>query len=177
MCRVSSDDTIDQLLESGQRQAMPLIDCYRRIASVNLVIDQGDQSHSSSVPESHRQIEFTSNRVDTASEHSLPIHQQSSTGGPFLDLTLASDQTSDGTSISTPTTMSDQGSLGGTTSYFTRNVARTESEVLEKQVVIPKDKRGIPGSREFGIHYLKATGVLEQVFGADQNFVPTIQEG
>ena len=67
--------------------------------------------------------------------------------------------------------------MGVTTSYFIKNVSRKEFEVLEKQVVIPKDKRGIPGSREFGIHYLKATGVLEQVFGADQNFVPTIQEG
>ena len=54
-------------------------------------------------------------------------------GNRVIDLASASqDQTSDGTSISTPTTMSDQGSVGTTTSYFTRNFARTESEVLEK---------------------------------------------
>ena len=68
--------------------------------------------------------------------------------------------------------MSDQGSVGVTTSYFTRNVARTESEFLEKQVVVPNNKHGIPGSKEFGIHYSKATGALEQVFGAAWRFVP-----
>ena len=73
--------------------------------------------------------------------------------------------------------MSDQGSVGGTTSYFTRNTARTESEVLAKQVVVPKNKRGIPGSREFSIHYSKATGALKQVVGAARNFVPTSREG
>ena len=73
--------------------------------------------------------------------------------------------------------MSGQGSVGGTTSYFTSNAARTESEVLAKQVVVPKDKCGIPGSREFIIHYSKATGALEQVFRAARNFVPTSQEG
>ena len=62
-------------------------------------------------------------------------------------------------------------------SYFTRNDAITESEVLAKKVVVPKDKRGITSSREFGIHYSKATGALNQVFGAARNFVPTIWEG
>ena len=89
------------------------------------MLHQGDESHSSSVPESHRQIEFTSDGVDTVSEHSLPSQHQSRTGLPFLYLFSASDQISDRTSISTPTTMSDQGSVGGTTSYFTRNITRT----------------------------------------------------
>ena len=141
------------------------------------MLDQGYQSHSSLVPEEHRQIEITSDGVDTVSEHSLPSQHQSRTGVQFLNLALASDQTSDGTSISTSTTMSDQVSVGGTTSYFTRNVARTESEVLAKQVFVPKDKRGIPGSRAFGIHYSKETGTLEQIFGAARNFVPKICEG
>ena len=125
MSRVSSDDTIGQLLEAEQGQATTLIDCSRRIASVNLILNQGDQYHSSSVPEYHRQIEFTSYGFDNVSEHSLPIQQQSRMGVPFIDLASASDQTSDRTSISTPTTMSDQGSVGGTTSYFTRNITRT----------------------------------------------------
>ena len=73
--------------------------------------------------------------------------------------------------------MSDQVSVGWAASYFTSNVTRKESEVLEKQVVVPKDKRGIPGSREFGIHYLKAMGTLDQVFGAAQNFIPKSQQG
>ena len=141
------------------------------------MLDQGDQSHSSSVPEAHRQIEFTSDGFNNVLEHSLPIQQQSRTGVPFLNLALASYQTSDRTSISTPTTMSDQGSVRGTTSYFTRNVARTESEVLAKKVVVPKNKRGITSSREFGIHYSKATGALEQVFGAARHFVPTSPDG
>ena len=98
-------------------------------------------------------------------------------GVPFLNLASASDQTSNGNSISTPTTMSDQRSVKGTKSYFTRNVTRTESEVLAKQVVVLKDNRGIPGSREFIIHYSKETISLEQVFWAAQYYVPTRQEG
>ena len=67
MSRVSYDDTIGQPLESEQGQAMPLIDCFRQIASGNLIFDQGDQSHSSLVPEEHRKIEFTYDGVDTVS--------------------------------------------------------------------------------------------------------------
>ena len=52
-----------------------------------------------------------------------------------------------------------------------------ESEVLAKQVIVPKDKHIIPGSREFAIHYSKATGALNQVFGAARNFLSTSQEG
>ena len=117
------------------------------------MLDQGDQSHSLSVPESHRKIEFTSDIVDTVSEHSLPIQQQSRTGVPFLDI---ASESQDQTSISTPTTISDQGSMGGAAAYFTSKVARTESEVLAKQVVVQKDKRKIFGSREFSIHYSMA---------------------
>ena len=47
---------------------------------------------------------------------------------------------------------------------------------MAKQVVVLKGNRGIPGSREFGIHYLKAIGALEKVFGVARNFVPTSQE-
>ena len=119
---------------------------------------------------------MTSDGVDTVSEHSLPIQQQLRTGVPFLDLALASEQTSDGTSIYTPTTMSDKGSVGGTTFYFTRNASRIESKVLAKQVVVTKNKRGITSSREFGIHYSKATVALKQVFGAARHFVPTSWE-
>ena len=72
--------------------------------------------------------------------------------------------------------MSDQVSVGTTTSYFTRKVARKESEVLAKQVVVPKDKRGTHGSREFGIHYLKATGALDQVFGAAVIFCQQVRK-
>ena len=72
--------------------------------------------------------------------------------------------------------MSDQGSVGGVASYFTRKFEITESEVLAKQVVVPKDKRRIPGSREFGIHYSKATSGLDQVFGTARNFLTTSQE-
>ena len=43
-------------------------------------------------------------------------------------------------------------------------------------MVGPKDKRGIPGSRERGIHYLAATGALDPIFGAARHFVPTNRE-
>ena len=41
---------------------------------------------------------------------------------------------------------------------------------------MPKDKRGIHGSRERGIHYLAATGALDPIFGAARHFVPTNRE-
>ena len=40
-----------------------------------------------------------------------------------------------------------------------------------------KDKRGILGSRERGIHYLAAIGALNQTFSAARHFLPTIWEG
>ena len=55
MSILSHDNIIGQLLEAKQGQATPLVDHSRRIASGNLVLDQGDQSHSLSVPEAHRQ--------------------------------------------------------------------------------------------------------------------------
>ena len=48
---------------------------------------------------------------------------------------------------------------------------------MAKQVVVLKDKRGVPGSRELSIHYSGATGALEQKFGAARHSVPTSQEG
>ena len=67
------------------------------------------------------------------------------------------------------------GGYGG--AYFSRTTARTEAEVLAKQVVVPKDKRGKPGSRESRIHYSAATGALPLKFGAARHFVPTSREG
>ena len=61
--------------------------------------------------------------------------------------------------------------------YVSRETARTEAEVLAKQVVVPKDKRGIQVSRDFGIHYSAATGALKQTFGAARHSVPTSREG
>ena len=60
--------------------------------------------------------------------------------------------------ISVMTDITNAGTGGG---YFSRDTARTEAEVLAKQVVVPNDKRGIPGSRERGIHYSTATGALK----------------
>ena len=62
-------------------------------------------------------------------------------------------------------------------SCFARSMARTETEVLALQVVVPKDKRGDPGSKQQVIHYSGATSALESKFGAAQHFVPTSWEG
>ena len=48
---------------------------------------------------------------------------------------------------------------------------------MAKQLVVPKDKRGIPGSRERSIYYSVATVALKQRFGAARHFVPTSWEG
>ena len=69
----------------------------------------------------------------------------------------------------------ESGGFGG--AYFSRTTARTEAEVLAKQVVMLKYKRGKPGSRERGIHYSAATGAITLKFSAARHFVPTSQEG
>ena len=61
--------------------------------------------------------------------------------------------------------------------YFVRNTARTESEVPDKQLVVPKNKRDIPGSREHIIHYSELTCALDPTFGEARYFVTTSQEG
>ena len=61
--------------------------------------------------------------------------------------------------------------------YFVRNTARTESDVLAKKVVVPKDKRGIHGSIERGIHYLVATGALDPTLSEAGHFLLTCREG
>ena len=50
-------------------------------------------------------------------------------------------------------------------------------KVLAKHVVVTKDKRSIPVSRERGTHYSAATGALNQTFGEARHFVPTSREG
>ena len=67
------------------------------------------------------------------------------------------------------------GGSGGV--YYIRTTARAEAEVLAKQVVVPKDKRGKPGSMERGIHNSAATGALALNFGVARHFVPTSREG
>ena len=76
--------------------------------------------------------------------------------------------------ISVMTSTTNMGTGGG---YFSRETARTEAEVLSKHVVVSKDKRGILGYREHGIHYLATTGALDQTFSAARHFFPTSQEG
>ena len=44
-------------------------------------------------------------------------------------------------------------------------------------MVGPKDKRGIPGSRENVMHYSEVTGALNPTFGAARYFLPTSWEG
>ena len=73
--------------------------------------------------------------------------------------------------------MTDTTNAGTGGGYFSQEAARTEAKVLAKQVIVPKDKRIIPGSRERGIYYLAATGALEQTFIAARHFVTKIWEG
>ena len=69
--------------------------------------------------------------------------------------------------------MMDTTNAGTGGGYFSQETARTEAEVLAKQVFVPKDKRVILGSMERGIHYLAATGALKQTFGLARHFFPT----
>ena len=116
-----------------------------------------------------RQAVNATDRVDTETVHTLPGPQQEGLG-IILDLASGFEAQFSKPSISS-------GNPPSSTIYFTRKNARTESKVLEKQVVVPKDKRVPPGSREFGAHYSAATKALDHMFGADKHFVPTSREG
>ena len=161
---LKSDDT-GHLQEAEQGQATPIGDRSRRIKTGNLVLDDKDYSPSSSAPEAIRKTVNATNGVDTETVHKLTRPQQE---GPGIIIDLASgfeDQFSK-PSISSRNPPS-------STMYFTRTNARMESKVLAKHVVVPKDKRGPPRSREFGVHYLAATKALDYIFGVAKNFVPT----
>ena len=169
-----SDNTTSQfLIEAELGQAMTHTDRTQHISSGNLVVDLGNSRSFSQPSEANRQIDFVFDGVDTVLDLSLSkISQQSRTiispdlsAAPQLSVSSIS-------SIMSGTT--NTGTGGG---HFVRNTARTESEVLAKKVVVPKNKRGIPGSRERGIYYSEARGALDSAFGAARNFVPTSREG
>ena len=165
---ITSDNT-GRLQEAEQGKATPIGDRSRRITTVNLVLDDKDYSPSSSAPEAIMQAVNATDRVDTKTVHSLPGPQQEGSG-IILDLASGFEAQFSKPSISS-------GNPPSSTMHFTRTKARTESKVLAKQVVVPKDKRGPPGSREFGAHYSAATKALDHMFGAAKKFVPTSQEG
>ena len=133
------------------------------------MLDDEDYSPSSSAPESIRQAVNATNGVDTKTVHTLPGPQQEVLG-IILDLASGFESQFREPSISSRNPPS-------STMYFTRTNARIESKVLAKKVVVPKDKRGPPGSREFGAHYSAATKALDHMFGAAKHFVPTSREG
>ena len=173
-----SYDTISRfLIEPELGKSTPHTDCTRLILSVNLVVDQGNTPSFSHPSDANWQINFLSDRVDTYLDSSLSASPQQSRTSLSTDLSAAIKNrpqlsVSSVSSIMSGTTNTSTG--GG---YFVRNTVRTESEVLAKQVVGPKEKRGIPGSRERGIHYLSATSALDPKFGASRHFVPTCREG
>ena len=67
-----SDDTIGQLIiEAKLGQAKPQDDCTRRIASGNLVVNQGKYPSSTPPPEANIHLDYEYDGVDTASNPSL----------------------------------------------------------------------------------------------------------
>ena len=164
-----SDDTIGRfLIEAKLVQATPRTDCTRRISSSNLVVDRGTSQSFSHPSGANLHINFVSDRVNTCSNPSPKIEDES------LYRFICSTSIVRLSHIQYHVWHYKYRHGRG---YFVRNTTRTESEVLSKQVVVPKDKRSIPGSRERGIHYLEATGALDPTFGAARNFVPTSWEG
>ena len=164
---ITSDDT-GRLQESEHGQANPIGDRSLRITTGNIVLDVKDYSPSSSVPEAIRQSGNATDGVNTETVFTIPEPQQEGSG-IILDLASGFEAQFSKPSISS-------GNPPSSTMYFTRTNARTESKVLAKQVVVPKDKRFPPGSREFGAHYSAATKVLDHMFGDANNFVPTSWE-
>jgi hypothetical protein len=61
--------------------------------------------------------------------------------------------------------------------YFIDTTAVAEEVFLQNQVVIRKDKRGAPGSKEFNKAYQLITEPLEHKFGAAKHFVVSSSEG
>ena len=76
----------------------------------------------------------------------------------------------------TPTLTPEQQRLKDT--VFNRTTARTKDEILQDEIVVPKDKRGDKGSKEYNIHHGAATGKLSVVFDvAVFKFGPTLVQG
>ena len=76
----------------------------------------------------------------------------------------------------TPTLTPEQQRLKDT--VFNRATARTKDEILQDEIVVPKDKRGDKGSKEYNIHHGAATGKLSVVFDvAVFKFGPTSVQG
>jgi hypothetical protein len=61
---------------------------------------------------------------------------------------------------------------------FNRTTARTEEEILQDKIVVPKDKRGAKGSKEYNIHHEAATKELSVTFDvAIFKYGPTSSRG
>ena len=137
------------------------------------MVDRGNSPSFSQPSDTNRQINFVSNGVETYSYPSLSTTPQQSKTSLFTNLSAATKNQPQLSVSSISSIMSGTKNTGIGGGYFFRNTARMESEVLPKQVVAPKEKRGIPGSRDLGIRYLTATGAIDPTFNADRNFLPT----
>ena len=137
------------------------------------MVDRVSSPFFSQPSDSNRQSHFLSEGVDTVLDSSLSTRPQQSRTilSPNLFVAIKNQHQLSVSSISS--IMSGTTNTGPCRGYFVRNTARTESEVLAKQVVVPKYKHGIPRSREHGIHNLSATGALDQTFGVASNCFPT----
>ena len=124
-------------------------------------------------------LNFESDGVDAASDTGQSLNSSPSIEDrPSIEITeVFIHQDKSSTSSISKISVNSGASGGSGGAYFSRTTARTEAEVLAKQVVVPKDKRGKPGSKERGIYYSAATDALTLEFGAARHFVPKSWEG
>ena len=102
--------------------------------------------------ESNRKINFVFDGVNTYLDPSLPTSPQQLRTSLPTDLSVAIKNQSQSYVSSISSIMSGTTNTGTGRGYLVQDTARMESEVLAKQVAVPKDKRGTHGSRERGIH-------------------------
>ena len=62
-------------------------------------------------------------------------------------------------------------------SYWGRTTKRMKEEILQRNLMCVKNKRGPEGLRERGIHHANETKAQSHTFGAAKHFVPKNLEG
>ena len=177
----ASDNPIARFTTEEQGQATPLYVRTRCNSPSNLAEAPGRYPSSSQLLEAasttaQQRLNFVSDGVDAASDTGQSVNSSPSIEDrPSIEIMEALIHQNNSSTSFISNMSVNSGGYGG--AYFSRTTARTEAEVLAKQVVMTKDKRGKPGSRERGIHYSAATGAITLKFSAARHFVPTSQEG
>ena len=79
--------------------------------------------------------------------------------------------------VHTDTNMANTGTVNHLKAFFVDSSPITEVEFARNEVIIPKDKRGAEGSKEYSYAYALATSALSPKLGAAKHFITKNEEG